>query len=639
MKNYFTIAVFFHLFFFSIQMLAQGPGQPFHPVVANGAKNIYKTDQQLRWENPVGTTYNEVYVSTNLNLVINLDPSVKLLDGSPGTIFTSAALGPIEPLQYEVKYYWRVVEHNNTNYTAGPVWYFQTLRNLSEATIFEDNFDDYTPGLQLSCQNPNDWITWNNLPCDPIEDPLVSNLYSYSDSNSFHIIEGNDVLKNIGPFTIGYYKISFMMYIPDGYTGYWNVLQQFNPAYWGFEVYWNVNGTGTINAGGNDAAQFSFVHDSWFETSLTIDLDNDLAEFNINGFSIYSWQWSLGASGTGGLNQLNAVDFYGHEPACNYYVDNFKIYAGIILSPPIPPRDIQAYVANETAPKVILQWLPGNWYPDTGYAVYRKPGLPLEPGNYELISDALNSNTFTYTDTTVSALQVYTYMIQLLSAGPEPFSAEATAYVPGITPVELTSFIADIQNQNVFLIWTTSTETNNKGFEVQKLQNYNNEKLQDWKELGFVDGNGTTTLPNQYSYADENVVSGKYKYRLKQIDFDGSYKYSNEIEVNLNSTLEFSLEQNYPNPFNPVTTIRYSIPNVISIPTGRERNLVTLKIYNVLGEEVANLVNEQKPAGKYEVKLNGSNLPSGVYIYRLTAVPIGRQAGSYSASKKLILLK
>ena len=183
----------------------------------------------------------------------------------------------------------------------------------------------------------------------------------------------------------------------------------------------------------------------------------------------------------------------------------------------------------------------------------------------------------------------------------------------------------------------TATETNNKGFEVQRSDAGNHKSI--WQKVGFLKGNGTTTEKHSYSFNDESVASGIYKYRLKQIDFDGKFKYSKEIEVDVTAPTEFSLSQNYPNPFNPVTTIRYSIPNVISIPTGRERNLATLKIYNVLGEEVANLVNEQKPAGRYEVKFNGSNLPSGVYIYRLTAVPIGSQAGSYSAVKKMILLK
>jgi hypothetical protein len=178
------------------------------------------------------------------------------------------------------------------------------------------------------------------------------------------------------------------------------------------------------------------------------------------------------------------------------------------------------------------------------------------------------------------------------------------------------------------LNWSTATETNNSGFEVQRLQNYKIAKLQNWQRIGFVEGNGTTTLTHSYSYTDKNLSPGKYYYRLKQIDFDGSYEYSKEVEVNVTAPTKFSLEQNYPNPFNPVTTIKYSVPEVgISF-----MKFISLKIYNALGEEVATLINEEKPAGSYTVKFDGSNLPSGVYIYRLTA-------GSYSAAKKLILLK
>ncbi len=121
----------------------------------------------------------------------------------------------------------------------------------------------------------------------------------------------------------------------------------------------------------------------------------------------------------------------------------------------------------------------------------------------------------------------------------------------------------------------------------------------------------------------QEVSDGKYTYRLKQIDFDGSFQYSSEVEVEVSAPLEFSLEQNYPNPFNPSTTIRYSIP--IS-------EFVTLKIYDVLGNEVATLVNEVKPAGSDEIEFDASHLSSGIYIYKL-------QWGIFVETKKMILMK
>lgn len=190
-------------------------------------------------------------------------------------------------------------------------------------------------------------------------------------------------------------------------------------------------------------------------------------------------------------------------------------------------------------------------------------------------------------------------------------------------PVELTSFTGNVSERNVILNWITATETNNKGFDIERLKDYSINKLQNWEKIGFIDGNGTTTEAHSYNYIDKNPVYGKYTYRLKQIDFNGSYKYSKELVINLTAPIKFSLEQNYPNPFNPATKIKYSVPFFSHI---------SIKVFDVLGNEIKTLVNEEKPAGTYEVKFNGSNLPGGVYIYHL-------RAGNYSDSKKLILLK
>jgi hypothetical protein len=188
-------------------------------------------------------------------------------------------------------------------------------------------------------------------------------------------------------------------------------------------------------------------------------------------------------------------------------------------------------------------------------------------------------------------------------------------------PVELLSFNAASSNGSIVLTWTTSTETNNKGFEIQRSQK-SASKSRNWERIGFVEGNGTTTLTHQYSYSDNNNISGKIYYRLKQIDFNGAYTYSQAVEV-ISSPLNFSLEQNYPNPFNPSTNLSFVIG---------KSSFVTLKVYNIIGKEVATLVSENKNPGKYNLKFNASKLTSGVYIYTLTA-------GNFSASKKLLLLK
>ena len=171
-------------------------------------------------------------------------------------------------------------------------------------------------------------------------------------------------------------------------------------------------------------------------------------------------------------------------------------------------------------------------------------------------------------------------------------------------PVELNSFTASENNNSVELKWSTSTEVNNYGFSVERRV-----KNSEWGAVGFVQGNGNSNSKKEYSFTDNNVSSGNYSYRLKQIDNNGSFTYSNVVDVTCNLQLStFGLYQNYPNPFNPTTKIRYQIP---------EAGNISLKVYNLLGSEVATLVNEEKSAGNYEVEFNASQFASGIYIYTL----------------------
>lgn len=186
------------------------------------------------------------------------------------------------------------------------------------------------------------------------------------------------------------------------------------------------------------------------------------------------------------------------------------------------------------------------------------------------------------------------------------------------TPVELLSFNAVAQNNKVKLNWSTSTEKNNKGFEIQR--RYFRDSKFDL--VTFISGNGTTTERKDYSFSENLTLAGKYYYKLYQVDLDGSRTLVGEAETNA-SPSEFSLSQNYPNPFNPSTSINFSIP-----VSGN----VTIKLYDLLGTEVKTLINENKEEGLYTYLLNASELPSGMYIYKI-------QVGNYSDSKKLMLLK
>jgi hypothetical protein len=187
-----------------------------------------------------------------------------------------------------------------------------------------------------------------------------------------------------------------------------------------------------------------------------------------------------------------------------------------------------------------------------------------------------------------------------------------------VVPVELTSFAASVNEGNVTLKWTTATETNNQGFELQRQSGSN-----EFQKVSYVPGYGTTTEAKSYSYVDEKMNSGNYSYRLKQVNYDGSYEYSEVVAVEVTTPIEYALAQNYPNPFNPGTIISYSIP---------QNGLVTLEVYNLLGEKVASLINEVKEAGRYEVKFDASKLASGIYVYSL-------KSGSFNSVKKMLLMK
>jgi hypothetical protein len=193
-----------------------------------------------------------------------------------------------------------------------------------------------------------------------------------------------------------------------------------------------------------------------------------------------------------------------------------------------------------------------------------------------------------------------------------------------VLPVELMTFTVAAHQMNAVLNWSTATELNNYGFDIERRGE--NDGL--FTRIGFVEGNGTTNVPREYSFTDNYLSPGTYSYRLKQIDRDGMFSYSHAVEVIAGRTdNSFSLTQNYPNPFNPATTIEYNIETP---------SHVSLKIYNLIGDELATLVNSRQDAGSYVVSFNTSKgmykFPSGVYFYRL-------QAGTSISTKRLILMK
>jgi hypothetical protein len=197
-----------------------------------------------------------------------------------------------------------------------------------------------------------------------------------------------------------------------------------------------------------------------------------------------------------------------------------------------------------------------------------------------------------------------------------------TTLITSPLPVELSSFSGIFQNGKVNLLWKTETEVNNYGFEIERTASSRNT---DWKNIGFVEGHGNSNSPKLYEFADESEISGKHYYRLKQIDNDGSFEYSDVVEVDVPTLQDYAiLEQNYPNPFNPETKIRFTV---------NDDTHISLKIFDVVGSEIAEIFNDKVESGKlYEVNFSGLYLSSGFYFYSLISE-------KNIKTKKMLLIK
>lgn len=261
---------------------------------------------------------------------------------------------------------------------------------------------------------------------------------------------------------------------------------------------------------------------------------------------------------------------------------------------------------------------------------------------YEFVSGATNNVARLWINPNISGAEPTADLISTSTAEPDLIDAfgirQASAtpnasidafYISnswdGPLPVELTSFSALVQNKAVNLTWKTATEVNNYGFEIERVKDFGDKvsMVSVWEKVGFVNGAGNSNSPKEYNFTDKSATSGKYLYRLKQLDNDGQYTYSKEIEVDLGTPTAFVLEQNYPNPFNPTTSMQYSVSN---------KQFVTIKVFDMLGREVAILVNGEKEPGIYTAEFATTGLASGTYIYRM-------QAGEFVQTRKMIVLK
>jgi len=217
-------------------------------------------------------------------------------------------------------------------------------------------------------------------------------------------------------------------------------------------------------------------------------------------------------------------------------------------------------------------------------------------------------------------------IIQLLVLCKTTTVLKTVSMVWGRLPVDLSSFTASVNNRDINLNWSTLTESNNSGFDIERKAFI----ADSWTKVGIVTGNGTSNVAHDYTFCDKNLTSGIYSYRLKQKDFNGNFEYHNlngEVVIGIPNSIQ--LFQNYPNPFNPSTSIGYDLPT---------SSFVSFEVYNSAGERVATLVNERQSPGHHDVSFVSSEIPSGLYLYRMTATNLST-GWSVSKSKKMLLVK
>ncbi len=305
------------------------------------------------------------------------------------------------------------------------------------------------------------------------------------------------------------------------------------------------------------------------------------------------------------------IPSFGVDQNKELYVLEFdgKIYRFTPTAAVIAPSNLTASLefapGNPPAGYVHLQWN-DNSNNETGFKIERKSGAsPFA------VIDSVGSNVTEYDDQNINDSTMYIYRVfGYNGSGNSGYSNEASIIVTGI-PVELYSFTASVNGSKVTLTWHTATETNTRGFEVERFLNGN------WAKIGYAAGKGTSSEKNSYNFTDDfgtEGFEGSVGYRLKIVDLDGSFSYSSEINVTLNIERQgYFLRQNYPNPFNPSTNFSYNIP---------EESKVTVKVINLLGQSVATLKDDIQKAGYYTASWNASDFSSGIYFLKITAASI-----------------
>lgn len=394
---------------------------------------------------------------------------------------------------------------------------------------FQDNFDQYITGQQLVCQNPIDWATWSNTPCDPWEDPYLSSTYVMDFPNSLKIVYHNDLIKLLGNYSTGRNHITFYAYLPNGKSGELSLYSKFNPDphELAFECYFDVGGTGRLMSIPGEPVEFNYTYNQWHLVWVVVDFDRDEAQFYLDYNFIHIWKWTQNGTIT---NQLAAQNFYGRHSNNDLYIDDYHLFENNCLwcYTPTEPRNLTAKQIFNNEPIIQLNWQPSLYWVPQAYEIIKKNGFPSDTAEYDHL-DYVPINTLQYLDSNIVIDSTYTY---------------------GVIAMNMFGY-------------------------------------SDTSNFATITVDPVTTLKEE------------------------------------NTPALFSLNQNYPNPFNPTTKISWQSPG---------GSWQTLKIIDLLGNEVTTLVDEYRPEGKYEVEFDGTELPSGIYFYQL-------KAGSFVETNKMVLLK
>ncbi|MFO7526789.1 MAG: T9SS type A sorting domain-containing protein, partial [Ignavibacteriaceae bacterium] len=586
---------------FGYELTPTGPPCPIDPATnpnpANGATDVPISLANLTWTNGTGATSMEVLFGET---------------GNMSSVYTGPVISSLPvpiALQYLTSYSWRVIGMNDTCQVGGPTWNFTTVQagpgvatnpspsngatnvdidadlswtNPAGATSIEVFFGT-NPGSLASVYNGVPVATW-----DPGQMNFSTHYYWRVDET-----DGTGTTPGIlWDFTTMMDPNAPVFVVPSDYT--------------------NVPGTATFLGPLYTAART-------YQLLIHEDLLTSVVDKSIRALS-----WRIPVSSTD------------NWPATDITVTDYDLY----LSGSVPPanRDLTNFSANVVGPQIQVR--SGSLTIPTGSYTFGNSPNEFGPeitfdtdylyqGGHLLIELRLSgTGSSRSTDAIGTSTPGYgTLFSACWGSGSTANSGSQGNFTivrlsTGVIPVELTSFSASSIQNNVILNWTTATETNNYGFQIER------SNASEFQSVGFVAGYGTTSEPKNYSFTETGLKPGTYSYRLKQVDFDGTFEYSDVVEVDVLAPKVYALNQNFPNPFNPSTKITFSLAT---------DSKVSLKVFDVLGQEVITIVNNNLSAGAHEYSFDASSFNSGVYFYRIEAS--GADGQNFTSVKKMILAK